>query len=191
MLLSTAFVPPLDVLEALDAVVTAAAGTDEDLERVPLHDMQMSVTMFGNVTRGDSANLVSALSKLSVRWPTAPTLRFSGGAALEWPGDQNVWAKAVGGVDTLEEVARSIAPTVHRLGYAVDRRRFRPWLPIGRITPTTDLAFLERLLAGLDAHEGSAWVASQLSLVRTTFASAKGGASPPYEVIREFPLPVA
>lgn len=191
MLLSMAFVPPIDVLEALDAVVTAAGGRDEDLERVPLHDMQMSVTMFGNVTRGDSANLVSALAKLSDRWPVAPTVRFSGGAALEWPGDHNVWAKAVGGVDVLEEIAQSIAPTVHRLGYAVDRRRFRPWLPLGRITATTDLAFLERLLAGLEAHEGSPWVVSQASLVRTTFASAHPGASPPFEVLREFPLPVA
>ncbi len=190
MLLSMAFVPPVDVLEALDAVVTAAEGTAEDLERVPLHDMQMSATMFGNVTQGDSAHLITALTNLSARWPAAPTVRFSGGAALEWPGDQNVWAKAIGDVDTLEEVVRMIAPTVHRLGYAVDRRRFRPWLPIGRVTATTDLAFLERLVAGLDAHEGSPWVASRLSLVRTTFASAKTGASPPFEVIREFPLPV-
>jgi hypothetical protein len=142
------------------------------------------------VTRGDSANLVSALAKLPDRWPSAPTVRFSGGAALEWPGDQNVWAKAVGDVDVLEEIARSIAPTVHRLGYAVDRRRFRPWLPLGHITATTDLAFLERLLAGLDAHEGSPWLASQVSLVRTTFASARAGASPPFEVVREFPLPI-
>ena len=189
MLLSMAFVPPPEVLEALDAVVTAADGAAEELERVPVRDMQLSVTMFGNVTRGDSAHLVAALSKVAADWPAAPTVRFSGGAALEWPGDQNVWAKAVGEVETLEEVARSIAPTVHRLGYAVDRRRFRPWLPLGRVTPTTDLAFLERVLAGLEAHEGSPWVAAQLSLVRNTFVTARSGGSPAFEVLREFPLP--
>lgn len=192
MLLSMAFVPPTELLEELDAVVVAAGGRPEELDRIPLPELQLSVTLFGNVARGDAAHLISALTRLSERWPTAPTVSFSGGAALEWPGDTSVWAKLVGDVEVLGDVARSIAPAVNRLGFAVDRRRFRPWLPLGRITPITDLGFLERLLAGLEGHQGSPWVVSQLSLVKTTFDATRGsGASQAFEVLRDFPLPPA
>jgi 2'-5' RNA ligase len=96
-----------------------------------------------------------------------------------------VWAKLTGGVEALEAVAQSIAPAMLRLGYAVDRRRFRPWLPLGTVTATTGLDFLERLLGALEAHEGDPWEASHLSLLRTTF-DASG--SQTFEVLREFAL---
>jgi 2'-5' RNA ligase len=188
MLLTIAFVPPVPVLDALNTIVDKAGWRPGDLERIPASEMQMSVAAFGNVTSGDKTHLVSALSRLSAGWPSAPTLRFTGGAALEWPGDQTVWAKLDGGVDALEEVAQSIAPAMLRLGYAVDRRRFRPWLPVGTITATTGLDFLERLLAELDAHQGDPWEASHLSLLRTAFDAARSG-SQAFEVLHEFALP--
>jgi 2'-5' RNA ligase len=188
MLLTIAFVPPVPVLDALNTIVDKAGWRPGDLERIAAPEMQMSVAAFGNVTSGDMAHLVAALSRLSGGWPSAPTLRFTGGAALEWPGDQTVWAKLDGDVDALEAVAQSIAPAMLRLGYAVDRRRFRPWLPVGTITETTGLDFLERLLAGLDDHRGDPWEASHLSLLRTAFDASRSG-SQAFEVLREFALP--
>lgn len=187
MQVSVAFVPPRPVLDELDAIVDASGWGPGDLERIAAPEMQLSVAAFGNVTRGDTANVISALSRLSADWPAAPTLRFSGGAAVEWPGDQTVWAKLTGGVEALEAVAQSIAPAMLRLGYAVDRRRFRPWLPLGNVTATTELDFLERLLAGLEAHQGEPWEATHLSLLRTAFEAGRSG-SEMFEVLREFPL---
>jgi RNA 2',3'-cyclic 3'-phosphodiesterase len=186
MQLTVAFVPPRPLIDELNTIVDASGWQPGDLERIAPAAMQLSVAAFGNVTRGDTVNVTSALSRLSADWPPAPTLRFSGGAALEWPGDQTVWAKLVGGVEALEAVAQSIAPAMLRLGYAVDRRRFRPWLPLGTVTATTGLDFLERLLGGLEAHEGQPWEATHLSLLRTTF-DASG--SQTFEVLRELPLP--
>jgi 2'-5' RNA ligase len=188
MQLTVAFVPPRPVLDELNAIVDASGWRPGDLERIAAPEMQLSVAAFGNVTRGDTVNVVSALSRLSADWPAAPALRFSGGAALEWPGDQTVWAKLTGGVEALEAVAQSIAPAMLRLGYAVDRRRFRPWLPLGNVTGTTDLEFLERLMAGLEAHQGGPWEATHLSLLRTAFESGPSGVQT-FEVLREFALP--
>jgi 2'-5' RNA ligase len=188
MQLTVAFVPPRAVLDELDSIVTTSGWSPGDLERIAPPEMQLSVAAFGNVTRGDTVNVVSALSRLSADWPPVPTLRFSGGAALEFPGDQSVWAKLTGGVDALEAVAQSIPPAMLRLGYAVDRRRFRPWLPLGTITDTTDVAFLERLMAGLEAHQGEPWNATHLNLLRTTFEAGRPG-SETFEVLREIALP--
>jgi hypothetical protein len=188
MLLTVAFVPPLPVLDELNAIVDAAGWRPGELERTAAPDMQISVAVLGNVARGDTVELASALTRLSAGWPPAPVLRFSGGAALEWPGDETVWAKLVGDVDALEGVAQTIAPAMLRLGFAVDRRRFRTWLPVGTVTETTELGFLERLLAGLDAHEGQLWEASHLSLLRTAFDASRPGAQS-FEVLREFTLP--
>jgi 2'-5' RNA ligase len=188
MLLSVAFLPPTSVLEELNAIIDAAGCRPGDLDRVPVPAMQISVVAFGNVTSGDMAKIVSALTRLVSQWSPGPVLRFTGGAALEWPGDQTVWAKTDGEVEALEEVARTIAPAALRLGYAVDRRRFRPWLPLGSITETTGVDFLERLIAGLEAHQGETWEASRLSLLRTKFDASHAGAQP-FEVLREFALP--
>jgi 2'-5' RNA ligase len=188
MLLTVAFVPPLPVLEELNAIVDAAGCRPVDLDRIASTDMQISVVAFGNVSRGDTVQVASVLTRLSAGWPPPPVLSFSGGAALEWPGDETVWAKLVGEVDALEQVAQSIAPAILRLGFAVDRRRFRPWLPVGQVTATTELGFLERLVDALEVHEGEAWEASHLSLLRTAFDASRSSAQA-FEVLREFPLP--
>lgn len=190
MQVTVAFVPPRPVLDELNKIVDASGWSLGDLDRIAPPEMQLSVAAFGNVTRGDTVNVVSALSRLSADWPPPPTLRFSGGAAVEWPGDQTVWAKLTGGVEALEAVAQSIAPAMLRLGYAVDRRRFRPWMPLGNVTATTELDFLERLLAGLDAHQGEPWEATHLSLLRTAFEAGRSG-SETFEVLREFALPTS
>jgi RNA 2',3'-cyclic 3'-phosphodiesterase len=188
MLLTVAFVPPMPVLDELNAVIDAAGWRPGDLERIAAPDMQISVVAFGNVARSQTVELASVLTRIAAGWPAAPVLRFSGGAALEWPGDQTVWAKLVGDVEALEAVAQSISPAMLRLGFAVDRRRFRPWLPVGTVTATTELRFLERLLVALNAHEGQAWEASHLSMLRTAFDASRPRAKS-FEVLREFTLP--
>jgi hypothetical protein len=177
----------MGVLDELNAIVDSAGWREDDLERIPSGRMQLSVAAFGNVAKGDTVSLFSELTRLARTWPAVPTLRFSGGAALEWPGDQRVWAKLEGGVEALQEVAASIAPAMLRLGYAIDRRRFRPWLPLGTVTPTTGLDFLQRLLGALDSHQGAPWEATSLSVLRPVFDNT--GSAPAFEVVRELTLP--
>lgn len=48
--------------------------------------------------------------------------------------------------------------------------------------------FLQQLLDRLDAYAGPEWVVGELSLVRTTFDTARPG-SRGFEVLHAFPLP--
>lgn len=188
MFLTLAFVPPTAVLEHLASHLDLQGESAAGLDVVPMAELHMSMTAFGNVSKGDVPRVVEAVKRASVSWPTAPTVRLAGGTALEWPGDTSVWATTQGDFESMNGVARSIAPAVDRLGFAVDRRRFHPWLAVARVTPSTELASLERLLAQLDAYEGPEWTAAHLSLLRTTFASDRPS-SRGFETVREFPLP--
>lgn len=189
MLLSVAFLPPREVLEHV-SLALGPAGETADLEVTPVDALQMSVTAFGNVSKGDLPHLAKALGVASENWPPPATVRFAGGAALEWPGDTAVWAKLDGEVETLEAVARSIDPAAARVGFAVDRRRFRPMLPLARVTSATELPALERLMARLEEYAGPEWTADRLTLVKTNFDAGKG-ATQGFEILREFPLPTA
>jgi 2'-5' RNA ligase len=188
MILSLAFVPPVALLEDVATYLDLPSVSAAGLDVVPMAEWHMSMTAFGNVASGDVPLLVKAVTRASEAWPPAPTVRIAGGAALEWPGDNSVWATTQGEVEAMNAVARSIAPAVDRLGFAVDRRRFHPWLAIARITASTELSSLERLVAQLEAYSGPEWVVAELTLLRATFVSGRPS-SRAFEAVREFALP--
>jgi hypothetical protein len=55
---------------------------------------------------------------------------------------------------------------VQRLGFFVDRRAFRGWLPVGTITDTTSAPYLEMVVAALEAFEGLSWTVESVTLMR-------------------------
>jgi RNA 2',3'-cyclic 3'-phosphodiesterase len=146
--------------------------------------MYLPITHFGNVTQGDSIRLTEALCAEAVTW-RRPQVHFSGSAALEWPGDQSVWAKLDGDLDDLMAVGRGVPHVVQRLGFFVDRRQFRPWLSVGTITPTTTAPYLERLVEVLDAFRGHNWTVESVSLMERL---PTAGASTDFQEIQQIPL---
>ena len=122
---------------------------------------------------GDSVQLANALRAEAVTWGR-PELHFAGGAALEWPGDESVWAKLAGDLDTLTAIGRGVPKTVQRLGFFVDRRQFRPWLPVGTITDATTAPFLERLVDALEAFQGQKWTLEAVTLFKRLPANEAG-----------------
>ena len=116
--------------------------------------MYLPLTGFGNVTLGDSVKLAKALRAEVATWAPPRRCAFTGGAALEFPGDESVWAKLDGDVDGLKTIGRGVPQVVQRLGFFVDRRQFRPWLSVGTITDATTAPYLERLVAALDDFRG-------------------------------------
>lgn len=165
MRLYAAIVPPESVRAQLADVVQSVGPASRELDPVPVRDMRIPVTSFGNVALQDADVLLSTLRKVAQGW-SRPELRFHGSAALEWEGDRSVWAKLDGDVENLNTVGRGVPIVVQPLGFLVDRRKFRPWLEVGSITETTGLPYLEKLTAALDAHEGSAWTLSSLTVFR-------------------------
>jgi 2'-5' RNA ligase len=165
MRLFAAIVPPELARKELAEAVRAAGPDSPELAAVPVEDMRIPVTGFGNVSQRDALQLISTLARAAAAWPR-PELRFAGSAALEWPGDENVWARLDGDVDGALTIGRGVPPAVKRLGFLVDRRAFRPWMAVGAITDHTTAPYLEKLVGDLDEFKGSLWTLETLTIVR-------------------------
>ena len=156
---------------AESAPAAPAAAATPMLEHVPVDLMLMPITGFGNLTTNDAHRLVEAVKEAAAGW-AAPTVRFAGGTALDFPGDWSVWAKLEGDVEELMAVGRGVPQSVERLGFFVDRRQFRPMLSVATVTPATTGPFLEQLVGALDAFRGDEWTA-EISLTKETFVDGR------------------
>jgi 2'-5' RNA ligase len=151
-------------LGSRDNAEEAPAGSDE-LDVPAVETMYLPITGFGNVALGDSVQLANALRAEAATWQS-PTLHFAGGAALEFPGDESVWAKLAGDLDALTVIGRGVPQIVQRLGFFVDRRQFRPWLSVGTITDRTTAPYLERVVEKLEKYRGRSWTVESVSLMK-------------------------
>ncbi len=185
MRIFAALVPPEPVRNEVAAVVASVDPGTPELAAVPAGDLRMPLTHFGNVAQHDFLQMVQILRHDAERWPR-PELRFSGSAALEFDGDRSVWSRAEGDLDALFTVSRNLPVSVKRLGFLVDRRRFRPWLSVGTITEATTAPYLERLVAALDGYKSDLWTLDRISIVRRTPTEVPGQVDE--VVIEEVPL---
>jgi 2'-5' RNA ligase len=173
MRLYAAIVPPEPVRAEIADLVRSVAPWTPELDPVPVPEMRIPVTNFGNVTLSDGITLVETLREAATKW-TCPRLTFTGSAALEFEGDRSVWAKLDGDLDDLLEVGRGVPKVVQPLGFLVDRRKFRPWLSVGTITEATSLPYLEKLTAALEGFSGMPWTLESLTVFRKVPVDAAG-----------------
>ena len=186
MRLFAAVMPPAAVLtELADLVRSAGSGTAE-LDAVPLDTMHIPITAFGNVTLADARQLQAAIAREAATW-SAPELHFSGGAALEWPGDRSVWARLDGDIDGLGIIGRGVPVLVQRLGFFVDRRKFRPWLAVGTITQNTTAPYLEKVVDRLETFHGTSFRIEEVSVLRK-LPMGEDGVDAGFEVVEHLPL---
>ena len=164
-------------------VAGAASVDDPELDRPTLDQMYLPITSFGNVTTGDAVKLANALRAEAETWQR-PEVRFAGGAALEFPGDESVWAKLDGDIDALMTIGRGVPLLVQRLGFFVDRRQFRPWLSVGTITDHTTAPYLQEIVDALDAFEGRTWTVESVVLMKRLLESG----SEDFEEVERMPL---
>jgi len=154
------------------------------LDLVPAPALHLPIAKFGNVTLTDATRLADSLDREARSWAT-PRLRLAGGLALEPEGDFSVWVKLAGDVDALGTVRHGISRVAQGLHLFVDRRVFRPEIQLGKVNDLTTAAYLEELLAALDAFESKSWWQTTVSLlVPTDFGPDK----PPYRTFRDIPL---
>jgi 2'-5' RNA ligase len=172
MLLHAAFFPPHEAVAELAEVVRSVAGRHEELKPVSVDDMHVHVTSFGNLARADAARLADRLVAAAAGWPPAPRLAMAGCSALEGEGDLTVCAPLEGEVDQLRGIARSIPEVAQTMGLHVDRRRFKPQVPVGEVTADTSLPYLERLVAALEVYRGPQWTLPDLVLLKPSWASS-------------------
>lgn len=185
MRLFAAVVPPEGVRQELFDIVRAVNPGTPELDAVSVQDMRLPVSSFGNVAKNDADSLLHVLRAAASRWPR-PRLWFNGSAALEFPGDESIWARVAGDVDGLLEVGRGVPVAVQPLGFLVDRRKFRTWLSVGTITDHTTAPYLERLTAALDGFTSAPWTLESLTVFRRV--PVKGEQEEEDVVLEELPL---
>ncbi len=145
--------------------------------------MYVPLTGFGNVTLGDSVQLIKALRIEAQSWE-CPRVHFAGATALEFPGDESVWAKLDGDMDALNTIGRGVPQIVQRLGFFVDRRAFRAWISVGTITDSTSAPYLESLVSALDGFEGQSWTIESISVMKRMPEEGKDA----FEEMEQVPL---
>lgn len=182
MHLSAAMIPPRSALDELAALVRSVGADEPQFEAVPADWMHLPITRFGNVTSGDAPRIVQALRQAAAEW-APPRLRFAGVAAMA-PGDDSVRATLSGEVDGLTGIARQVPTAVEELGFFVDRRGFRPWVSVGKVTATTTPPFLTRLVETVGSYSGPEWWMTHLSVLRRTWVKSDGTGRP-FEVMDE------
>ena len=181
MLVHGAFVPPRSALEELVEAVgsvrrvpeaapaekrgflrrsrtseVTASGAPPVLVDLPLDALRLPITAFGNLAATDARRLVAALSEAASGWDR-PVMRFSGGGALEFPGDRAVWARLDGDLQALTEIAAGVTRCVERIGLFVDRRVFKPALAVATVTESTTGSDLEAVVGRLEELNGQPW----------------------------------
>ena len=161
------------------AVEPPKAVADE-LELISAEQMNLPITGFGNVTPGDARRLAEVISAAAATW-TRPTVCFTGGTAVETPGDQSVWVGLEGDVAALMSVAKGVTQSVEPLGFFVDRRKFRPSMAVATVTEHTTTPYLQSVLDALDAFRGEPWTVENVLLTRRSFDA---GIAEPEEVAR-------
>ncbi|HET7386432.1 MAG TPA: hypothetical protein VFJ19_07180 [Nocardioidaceae bacterium] len=186
MQLFAAVLPPASATAELADAVASVRPMGHELDAVPPDEMHLPITNFGNVALAETRSLTRALQADVATWAPV-SLQFAGGAALEWRGDESVWAKLDGDVDGLGVIGRGIPRSVQRLGFFVDRRQFRPWLAVGTITDHTTAPYLQRLVDGLNAFAGQTWKLTEVLLMRRQPADESGRPGG-FETVESFPL---
>jgi 2'-5' RNA ligase len=163
--------------------VPVAPSAADELNRPEVEAMHLRIASFGNVTLGDSIKLANALREQSATWQRCE-VHFAGAKALEFPGDESVWAVIEGDVDQLRAIGRNVPQVVQRLGFFVDRRVFRPWLPVATITEHTTAPYLERVVEALDGFHGTPWTVDSVFLMKRI----PDAGPEDFEVLEEMPL---
>ena len=173
----------LDRLGTITGRAPDQTAHNEQLQAVQPQHMHIPITHFGNLTLGDSIALADALRAEVATW-RRPELRFAGGTALEWPGDESVWTRLDGDIEDLLRIGRGIPVVAQKMQLFVDRRQFRPWLSVGTITDKTTAPYLEDLVARLERFQGRTWVQETVTLLK----GMPHESETPFEVQEELPL---
>lgn len=168
-MLRAAFVPPEPVLHELREV-SSRLGMVPGLRATQPDRLDVPVAGFGNVTETDARRLRAALVARLADEP-APVVRFAG-IDVDQAGD--VLVPLMGDVEQLSSIARLVAQVAARVNLYVDRRLFRPALPIANLARLTSGSAAAGLIRATPARTGMDWEAAGVSLMRTRWFA--GGA---------------
>ncbi|GAA1878121.1 2'-5' RNA ligase family protein [Lapillicoccus jejuensis] len=184
MILFAAVVPPPPVVEAALARVRRAlapapapprrwwqrggrstAEAAPPIEVLPADRVVLTVARFGNLTTPDAHRLTSALVEAATDWST-PTVRIAGASVWESSRIPQLALDLSGDLDGLHGIARDVRATVQGLGLFLDRRDFRPSLPVAPLPEGGADDEVAAVAAAVAGEVGEPFTVTHLSLLR-------------------------
>lgn len=140
------------------------------LTPLPVGLMAVHVTKFGYVEPEAGTRLRTTLERDALGW-TAPTVHVTGELSAHG-SDERLHLALDGEVDGLRTVFREITDAAKRAGFMLDRRSFRPLLPVADLDEGVSDEALATLVAGLEDFAGTPWTVDVLTLARLGFGSS-------------------
>jgi RNA 2',3'-cyclic 3'-phosphodiesterase len=183
--LFVAVVPPLAVLEELEAAVAPLRPGWPALRWTGTSAWHLTLAFLGEVDEDTAAALGPRMERAASRHPALP-VSFAGSGAFPGPARARVlWTGVRGDRRALEALARSVAAGARRAGAPPpdEGRRFRPHLTLARCREPADVSVL---VAQLSGYAGQPWTAQEIRLIRSS--PGEPGAGPRYETVGSWPL---
>ena len=200
MQLNASIRPPQEVLESLLAVVgsvtveapapalpsrrffglfgprdpvgaDAAVAAGSEATMVPLEQLRIPITRFGNLTTGDARALGETIALAAAAWPPV-SVYFTGGDTVQVSEYLSVGALLEGQAASLVTTAQELIRSVEQAGLFADRRLFKPRLELARVRPAATSAYVQALVEALGRYRGPAWQAD-ISLTTETFVDGR------------------
>jgi 2'-5' RNA ligase len=169
MRLFAAVTPPTEVREHLSLALPAL---DDRLRMVPDEQRHLTLAFYGEVPDSAVDDLQDRLGRAAARTPPL-ALELAGVGTFPANPDRArvLWVGIAGEVAALTRLAERCAAAGKRAGIAMETRRYRAHLTLGRSRATsTDLRDLAT--GELSRYAGPAWKAGRLRLVRSTLGPA-------------------
>lgn len=181
MRLFAAVVPPLAVLEELDAFVAPRREAGGPWRWTAARTWHLTTAFMGDTAEADLEPLVENLRAAASRTPSFD-LRLGGGGCFPHPyGAKVLVLGVVEGADELTTLARRSRTAAERAGVRTDGARFTPHLTLARTNRGVEAT---RWLRVLDAAPPVAWWVDELQLVWSHLHD-RGNR---YEVVASLPL---
>lgn len=179
--LFTAVIPPLDVVEELDAFLAPRRDAEARLRWTRPESWHLTTAFMGDVGESHLDRLTENLAAVAARTP-AFDLQLSRGGAFPWPKEtKHLWLGVSMGSEELVGLAARCRTAASTAGIVVDGTRFTPHLTLARANRPIDST---RLITVLDAADLPPFGVRELALV----ASHLHDRANRYEVLETFEL---
>jgi 2'-5' RNA ligase len=163
--LFVAVYPSPEAVAHLDAALDPVRGDWPGLRWVPAEQWHLTLAFLGEVAERLVEPLVERLGRAAAR---AGPMRLSLGGFGAFPSGRRArvcWMGVDGAVAPLRDLATRVGAAARHTGIEVDTKPYRPHLTVAR--PRRPPLDVGSLVKPWSAYRGPAWVAGEVSLVRS------------------------
>jgi RNA 2',3'-cyclic 3'-phosphodiesterase len=186
MRMFVAVVPPLDVVEHLDAFLDVRRGAAA-YRWASVEQFHVTLAFLADVPDSKLDDLVERLGRAGSRRHAFGATVAGGGAFPNVGRARVLWAGLdldEDGRTELSRMATGARAAASRAGVPVDGQRFRPHITLARLGHPQEVTSWVRLL---DGYRGPTWTVDRLTLLASYLGEGPRG-RPRYEAVEEFDL---